>query len=175
MVGDGAREVVFFGRLLVVEVGGPGTGVEFLKKLVACELEGSERENSVNPSRYLVCALGCGSPGGVMGEQDGPEYLSVGDEPELKVIYATVHHIIESGCLMPWEEISQRRLMVSTNLDLIMIHASEKAYCKKLQAYQKDHNVTVLHDMPGNRYFWREKSSLRDAPHFSSSSEDEKM
>ena len=77
-----------------------------------------------------------------MGEQDGPEYLSVGDEPELKVIYATVHHIIESGCLMPWEEISQRRLMVSTNLDLIMIHASEKAYCKKLQAYQKDHNVT---------------------------------
>ena len=42
----------------------PGPEAEFSKKLVACELEGSERENSVNPSRYLVCALGCGSPGG---------------------------------------------------------------------------------------------------------------
>ena len=26
--------------------------------------------------------------------------------------------------------------------------------------------MTVLHDMPGNRYFWREKLSRCDAPHF---------
>lgn len=101
--------------------------------------------------------------------------LSVGDGSELKAMYATVNHIIESGCLMPNEEIAQRRALVSTNLDLIMIYASEKAYCKKLQAYQKVHNVTVLHDMPGNRYFWREKSSRCDAPHFYSPSEDEKV
>ena len=101
-------------------------------------------------------------------ESELNEYLksSVGDESELNRMYATVHHIIESGCQMPNEEIARRRVLVSINLDLIMIYASEKAYCKKLQAYQKVHNVVVLHDMPGNRYMWREKSSRCDTPHF---------